>query len=56
VLGQVQGKNSQERKKKTKKTKYSDQQPKQMDCEEPQLTPNEKTQPIQWTEQGTGAR
>jgi hypothetical protein len=26
-----------------------------MDCDEPHLTPNEKTQPIQWTEQPTGA-
>ncbi len=26
-----------------------------MDCDEPHLVPNEKTQPIQWTEQPTGA-
>jgi len=26
-----------------------------MDCDEPHLTLNEKTQPIQWTEQPTGA-
>jgi hypothetical protein len=25
-----------------------------MDCDEPRLTPNEKTQPIQWTERPTG--
>jgi hypothetical protein len=26
-----------------------------MDCDEPHPTPNEKTQPIQWTERPTGA-
>jgi len=26
-----------------------------MGSDEPRLTPNEKTQPIQWTEQPTGA-
>jgi len=26
-----------------------------MDCDEPYLTPNEKTQTIQWTERPTGA-
>jgi hypothetical protein len=26
-----------------------------MDCDEPRLAPNEKTQPIQWTERSTGA-
>jgi len=26
-----------------------------MDCDEPHLAPNEKTQPIQWTEWPTGA-
>jgi hypothetical protein len=26
-----------------------------MDCDEPHLTPNEKTQPIHWTERPTGA-
>jgi hypothetical protein len=26
-----------------------------MDCDEPHLAPNEKTQPIQWTERPTGA-
>ncbi len=42
-------------KKKKKKKTYSDQQQKEMDCDEPHLTPNEKTQPIQWTERSTGA-
>ncbi len=27
----------------------------EMDCDEPHPTSNEKTQPIQWTEQPTGA-
>ncbi len=26
-----------------------------MDCDEPHLAPNEKTQPIQWTKRPTGA-
>jgi hypothetical protein len=40
----------------TKKKKYSDQQQKEMDCDdELHLAPNEKTQPIQWTERPTGA-
>jgi hypothetical protein len=26
-----------------------------MDCDEPHLTPNEETQPIQWTKQRTNA-
>ncbi len=26
-----------------------------MDCDKPHLTPNEKMQPIQWTERPTGA-
>jgi hypothetical protein len=26
-----------------------------MDCDEPHLTPNEETKPIQWTERPTGA-
>jgi hypothetical protein len=30
--------------------KYSGQQEKEMDCDEPHHRPNEKTQPIQWTE------
>ncbi len=45
------GKNEQEPKKK----KYSGQQQKEMDCHEPHPAPNEKTQPIQWTERPTGA-
>jgi hypothetical protein len=47
-------KNGQEPKKKKKK-KYSGQQQKEIDCDEPHLAPNEKTQPILWTEQPTGA-
>jgi hypothetical protein len=38
-----------------KKKRYSGQQQKEIDCDEPHLTSNEKTQPIQWTEQPTGA-
>jgi hypothetical protein len=34
---------------------YSDQQQKEIDCDEPHPVPNEKTQPIQWTERPTGA-
>jgi hypothetical protein len=30
-----------------KKTKYSGQQPKKMECDEPHVAPNEKMQPIQ---------
>jgi hypothetical protein len=44
-------KNGQEPKKK----KYSGQQRKEIDCDEPHPAPNEKTQPIQWTERPTGA-
>jgi len=40
---------------KKKEKKYSDQQPKKIDCDEPHLVSNEKTQPIQWTERPTGA-
>jgi hypothetical protein len=48
-------KNGQEQKKKKKK-KYSGQQQKEeMDCDEPHPAPNEKTQPIQWTERPTGS-
>jgi hypothetical protein len=32
---------------KNQKKKYSGQQQKAMDCDEPHLVPNEKTQPIQ---------
>jgi hypothetical protein len=35
--------------------KYSGQQQKEMDCDEPHPAPNEKTQGIQWTERPTGA-
>jgi hypothetical protein len=41
--------------KKIKIKKYSGQQQKEIDCDEPHPTPNEKTQPIQWTEWPTGA-
>jgi hypothetical protein len=43
--------------KKERKKKYNDQQQKKKkkDCDEPHLAPNEKTQPIQWTERPTGA-
>jgi hypothetical protein len=46
-------KNGQEQKKKEKK--YSGQQQKEMDCDEPHPAANEKTQGIQWTERPTGA-
>jgi hypothetical protein len=46
--------NGQEQKKKKKK-KYSGQQQKEMDLDEPHPAPNEKMQPIQWTERPTGA-
>jgi hypothetical protein len=46
VWGQVEGKNGQE----PKKIKYNGQQQKEMDCDEPHLVPNEKMQPIEWTE------
>ncbi len=42
-------------KNKLKKKRCSDHPPKEMDCDEPHLTSNEKTQPIQWTEWPTGA-
>jgi hypothetical protein len=42
--------------KKIKKLKkYSGQQQKEIDCDEPHPAPNEKTQPIQWIERPTGA-
>jgi hypothetical protein len=47
-------KNSQEQKKQRKK-KYSGQQQKEINYDEPHPAPNEKTQPIQWTERPTGA-
>ncbi len=46
-------KNGQEQQK--KKKKYSGQQQKEIDCDEPHPAPNEKMQPIQWTERPTGA-
>jgi len=46
---------SREKRAGTKKIKYNGQQQKEMDCHEPHPTPNEKTQPIQWTERPTGA-
>jgi len=41
--------------KKKKRKKYSGQQQKEIDCDEPHPASNEKTQPIQWTERPTGA-
>jgi hypothetical protein len=41
--------------KKRKRKKYSGQQQKEIDYDEPHPAPNEKTQPIQWTERPTGA-
>ncbi len=38
-----------------RKKKYSGQQQKEIDCDEPHPAPNEKTQPIRWTERPTGA-
>jgi hypothetical protein len=40
---------------KKKKKKYNGQQQKEIDSDEPHLAPNEKTQPIRWTERPTGA-
>jgi hypothetical protein len=48
-------KNGQEQQKEKRKKKYSGQQQKEIDCDEPHPAPNEKTQPIQWTERPTGA-
>jgi hypothetical protein len=48
------GKTAKNKKEKRKK-KYSGQQQKEIDCDEPHPAPNEKTQPIQWTERPTGA-
>jgi hypothetical protein len=46
----------QEKRPRTKKKKrYSGQQQKEIDCDEPHPAPNEKTQPIQWTERPSGA-
>jgi hypothetical protein len=46
---------SREKRAGTKKKKYNGQQQKEMDCHEPHSVPNEKIQPIQWTERPTGA-
>jgi len=46
---------SKEKRAGTKKKEYNGQQQKEMDCHEPHPVPNEKTQPIQWTERPTGA-
>jgi hypothetical protein len=46
---------SREKRARTKKKKYNGQQQKEMDYHEPHPAPNEKTQPIQWTERPTGA-
>ncbi len=46
---------SREKRAGTKKKKYNGQHQKEMDCHEPHPMPNEKTQPIQWTERPTGA-
>jgi hypothetical protein len=49
------GKPAKNKKKEKRKKKYSDQQRKEMDCDEPHPAPNEKMQGIQWTERPTGA-
>jgi hypothetical protein len=46
---------SREKRARKKKEKYSGQQQKEIDCDEPHPVPNEKTQLIQWTERPTGA-
>jgi len=46
---------NQKKKKKKKVKKYSGQQQKEIDCDGPHSAPNEKTQPIRWTERPTGA-
>jgi hypothetical protein len=48
-------KTTKNQKEKKTKEKYSGQQKKEIDCDEPHPAPNEKTQPIQWTERPTGA-
>jgi hypothetical protein len=48
-------KSREKRPKTKKKQKYSDQQQKEMNSDEPYSAPNEKTQPIQWTQWPTGA-
>jgi hypothetical protein len=46
---------SREKRARKNKIKYSGQQQKEMECDEPHSASNEKTQPIQWTERPTGA-
>ncbi len=41
--------------KKKRKKKYNGQQQKEINYDEPHPAPNEKTQPIQWTERLAGA-
>jgi hypothetical protein len=53
VGGQVQEKRPITKKK--RKKKYSGQQQKEIDCDEPHPAPNEKMQGIQWTERPAGA-
>jgi hypothetical protein len=48
------GETTKKPEKRKKKKKYSGQQQKEMDCDEPHPAPNEKTQPIRWTERPTG--
>jgi hypothetical protein len=48
-------KNGQKENNKKRNKNYSGQQQTEIDCDEPHPTLNEKTQPIQWTEQPTGA-
>ncbi len=50
MWGQVEGKTA-----KNQKKKYSGQQQKEMDWDEPHPVPSEKMQPIQWTKRPTGA-
>jgi hypothetical protein len=49
------GKTAKNKKKEKRKKRYSGEQQKEIDCDEPHPAPNEKTQPIQWTERPTGA-
>jgi len=52
VWSQVKGKKQP---KTNPKKKYNSQQQKEMECDEPHLMSNEKTQPIQWTKRPIGA-
>jgi hypothetical protein len=49
------GKTAKNKKKRKEKNSGSGQQQKEIDYDEPHPAPNEKTQPIQWTERPTGA-